>query len=92
MINKKDRLSYLMLAQLVQQYAAPHVREGKLSLWQIFINHVHDKVPVTLNTFRKMMKEDVSDLDAKIEAQRRRLEEQHDKMLEKKRRNRIRKK
>lgn len=65
MINKKDRLSYLMLAQLVQQYAAPHVREGKLSLWQIFINHVHDKVPVTLNTFRKMMKEDISDLDAK---------------------------
>jgi len=87
---KNDRLSYLMQAQLVQKIAAPYIREGRLSLWQIFIKYAHDRVPVCYNTFRKMLKEDVANLDERIAAQHRRLEEQHDKLLEQKRRNRIR--
>ena len=89
---KNDRLSYLMQARLVQEIAAPYIREGRLSLWQIFIKHAYDCVPVCYNTFRKMLKENVSDLDARIAVQHRRLEEQHDRQLEQKRRSRIRSK
>lgn len=45
-----------------------------------------EEAPVSLNTFRKMLKEDVSHLNEKIEIYRKQMEEQHDREVEKKRR------
>jgi len=53
---------------------------------------VIEEAPVSLNTFRKMLKEDVSHLNEKIEIYRKQMEEQHDREVEKKRRKRIRSK
>lgn len=88
----KERLSYLKQAQRVRLLAEPHIREGKLPLWKIHTKFVIEEVPVSLNTYRKMLKEDVSLLDEKIEAYRKQMEEQHDREVEKKRRKRIRSK
>lgn len=79
-----------MQARQVQEIAEPFIRSGNLSLWQIFFKHVHKSIPVCYNTFRKMLKEDVSNLDGKIALQHKRIEEQHDRLLMKKRQSRIR--
>lgn len=54
------QLSYLKLAYEVQQIANRYVDQGELSLSKIYLNYVVEEVPVCMNTFRKMMKEDVS--------------------------------
>lgn len=89
MKQTKERLSYLKQAQRVQLIAEPHTREGKLPLWKIYIKFVIAEVPVSLNTFRKMLKENISNLDEKIEAYRKQQEERHDQEVERKRRKRI---
>ena len=53
---------------------------------------IRDRRGSRLNTFRKMLKEDVSHLNEKIEIYRKQMEEQHDREVEKKRRKRIRSK
>ena len=58
----KERLSYLKQAQYVQRLAEPYIRKGKLPLWKIHTKFVIEEAPVSLNTFRKMLKEDVSHL------------------------------
>lgn len=63
----KERLSYLKQAQYVQRLAEPYIRKGKLPLWKIHTKFVIEEAPVSLNTFRKMLKEDVSHLNEKIE-------------------------
>lgn len=88
----KERLSYLKQAQYVQRLAEPYIRKGKLPLWKIHTKFVIEEAPVSLNTFRKMLKEDVSHLNEKIEIYRKQMEEQHDREVEKKRRKRIRSK
>lgn len=54
------QLSYLKLAYEVQQIANRYVDQGELSLSKIYLNYVVEEVPVCMNTFRKIMKEDVS--------------------------------
>ena len=88
----KERLSYLKQAQYVQRRAEPYIRKGTLPLWHIHTTFVIEEAPVSLNTFRKMLKEDVSHLNEKFEIYRKQMEEQHDREVEKKRRKRIRSK
>lgn len=88
----KERLSYLKQAQYVQRLAEPYIRKGKFPLWKIHTKFVIEEAPVSLKTFRKMLKEDVSHLNEKIEIYRKQMEEQHDREVEKKRRKRIRSK
>ena len=52
------QLVYMKLAYEVQQIAMPYVKKGGYSLSTIYLKHVIEKVPVCMNTFRKMMKED----------------------------------
>ena len=56
------QLLYLKVAFYVQQIAMPYIREGGHSLSSIYINHVVKEIPICMNTFRKMMKADVSQL------------------------------
>lgn len=58
-LNEKNR-GYLKLAYEVQRIAKPYQKEGKYSLTEIYLNFVVIEIPICLNTFRKMMKEDVS--------------------------------
>lgn len=64
----EKQLSYLKLADEVQKIANPYVDQGGLSLSYIYLNYVVGEIPVCMNTFRKMMKEDVSDLPELIKA------------------------
>ena len=75
-----------------RNYILINTRKGKLPLWKIHTKFVIEEAPVSLNTFRKMLKEDVSHLNEKIEIYRKQMEEQHDREVEKKRRKRIRSK
>lgn len=58
-LNEKNR-GYLKLAYEVQRIARPYQKEGKYSLTEIYLNFVVIEIPICINTFRKMMKEDVS--------------------------------
>lgn len=89
MKESKERLSYLKQAERVQSIATPLIREGRYPLWKIHTKFVIEEIPVSQNTFRKMLKEDVSNLKEKIEAYRKQQEQQHDREVEKKRRKRI---
>lgn len=51
---------YLKLATEVQEIAKPYLRRGGYSLNKIYYNYVVKRIPICINTFRKMMKEDVS--------------------------------
>ena len=53
-------LSYLRLAYEVQKITRPYIKKGGMSLTAIYWNYVVEVIPVCINTFRKMMKEDVS--------------------------------
>ena len=89
MYKKKERLSYLKLAAEVQACALPLIRKGSVPVWKIHLDFVA-RYPVSLNTFRKMLKVDVSDLDRKIEAYRAQLQMQHLREVAHKRLKRIR--
>lgn len=56
------RLVYLTLASKVQEICKQQKEKGIISETEIFFNSVMKKVPVCLNTYRKMLKEDLSDL------------------------------
>lgn len=56
------RLVYLTLASKVQEICKQQKEKGIISETEIFFNSVMKKVPVCLNTYRKMLKEDISDL------------------------------
>lgn len=56
------KLVYLTLASKVQEICKQQKEEGIISETEIFFNSVMKKVPVCLNTYRKMLKEDLSDL------------------------------
>lgn len=56
------KLVYLTLASMVQEICEKQKEEGIISETEIFFNSVMEKVPVCLNTYRKMLKEDVTDL------------------------------
>lgn len=56
------RLVYLTLASKVQEICKQQKEKGIISETEIFFNSVMEKVPVCLNTYRKMLKEDVTDL------------------------------
>ena len=53
-------MSSLRLAYEVQEIARPYIEKGDMSLTAIYWNYVVEVIPVCINTFRKMMKEDVS--------------------------------
>ncbi len=89
MTQTKERLSYLKIAAEVQKSVSPYINVGKDSLWTIYINHLVREYPVSMNTLRKMLKEDVTNLEQRIEEFRKKQEERHAKELEKKRRKRI---
>jgi hypothetical protein len=85
------RLRYLKLAYEVQQIAMPYVKKGTLSLSNIYFNYVVEKVHVSMNTFRKMMKEDVTDYPKLAKAYKERSQEQYFKYLRKLRTKRMNK-
>lgn len=89
MDKKQERLSYLKLAAEVQACALPLIRKGSTPVWKIHLDIVK-RYPVSLNTFRKMLKVDVSDLDRRIEAYRDQLQKQHLREVAHKRLKRIR--
>lgn len=75
-------LIYQKLAYEVQQICNEQKKKGITSETEIFFNSVMEVVPVCLDTYRKMLKEDLSDLpqlakeyrDRKLEAYREQLE------------------
>lgn len=85
----EKQLSYLKLAYDVQQLANPHVKEGCMSLNRIYFNYVVEKIPVCMNTFRKMMKEDVSDFPRLAKAYKMKIEMGYLERLRKQSRKRI---
>lgn len=88
MKTKPKRLSYLKMSDKVQKTARPLLEKG-LPLWTTYLNHIVENHGISINTFRKMMKEDVADIDAQIAEFRRKQEEMHARELEKRRRLRI---
>lgn len=56
------KLVYLTLASMIQEICKQQKEKGIISETEIFFNSVMKKVPVCLNTYRKMLKEDLSDL------------------------------
>lgn len=56
------KLVYLTLASKVQEICKQQKEKGIISETEIFFNSVMKKVPVCLNTYRKMLKEDLSNL------------------------------
>ena len=57
----EKQCGHLKLAYEAQQIARPYLKQGHHSLIEIYLNFVVREIPVCINTFRKMMKEDVSD-------------------------------
>lgn len=86
------QLVYMKLAYEVQQIAMPYVKQGGYSLSTIYLNHVIEKVPVCMNTFRKMMKEDVTDFPKWAKAYKERCQEHHLKQLQQLSKKRMKKK
>ena len=76
------QLCYMKLAYDVQQIAMPFVKKGTLSLSAIYLNYVVEKVPVCMNTFRKMMKEDVTDFPIWAKAYKEKSQEHYLKYLQ----------
>lgn len=83
------QLSYLKLAYEVQQIAKPYQKQGKYSLTQIYLNFVVKKVPVCMNTFRKMMKEDVTFYPQFVEDYQRKVKNRYLKLLQNQSRRRV---
>ncbi|MDE6451086.1 MAG: hypothetical protein K2L23_02125 [Odoribacter sp.] len=86
----EKRLIYLKTAYDVQQIAKPYKDKGGMSENYIYFNFVVEKVPVCINTFRKMMKEDVSNLPQLIKAYKRKQQERYRNYLYRQSRKRIR--
>ena len=88
-LNKMSaQLIHMKLASEAQQIARPYVKQGGFSLSNIYLNHVAGEVPVCMNTFRKMMKEDVSDYLVLAQAYKEKVSERYFERLRKKRNKR----
>lgn len=75
-------LSYMKLAYEVQKIARPYIKQGGYSLSSIYFNHVIEEVPVCMNTFRKMLKEDVEDFPQLAKAYKEEKQERYLKHLQ----------
>ena len=84
------RLSYLRMAAEVQKIAQPLLHTGKYSMRVIYHHHILQTLPISLNTFRKMLKEDVSMLPELIESYRRKQLARYENELKKRRLKRLR--
>ncbi len=80
---------YLRLAYEVQQIAKPYLKRGGHSLIEIYLNHVVQKVPVSINTFRKMMKEDLTEYPQIVKDYRDKAQNQYFNLLQNQSRRRI---
>lgn len=86
----EKQLSYLKLAYDVQQIANRYVKQGGISLSNIYFNHVVEEIPVCMNTFRKMMKEDVSNFPQLAKAYKAKMQMRYLERLNRQSRKRIR--
>ncbi|MDE5610917.1 MAG: hypothetical protein K2I90_02740 [Odoribacter sp.] len=87
-LTEKQR-GHLKLAYDAQQIAKPYLKQGRHSLIEIYLNFVVKEIPVCINTFRKMMKEDVSDYPQIAEKYQKRAKEQYFALLKNQSRKRI---
>ena len=85
----EKQLGHLKLAYEVQQIAKPYLKQGGYSLIEIYLNFVVKQVPICINTFRKMMKEDVSYYPQVVEAYQRKAKNQYLHLLQNQSRRRI---
>ena len=83
------QLIYKKLAYEVQQIANPYLHQGGVSLSNIYLNHVVGKIPICMNTFRKMMKEDVSDFPQLAQDHKKKVQERYLERLNRQSRKRI---
>lgn len=86
----EKQLSYLKLAYDVQQIANRYVKQGGISLSNIYFNHVVEEIPVCMNTFRKTMKEDVSNFPQLAKAYKAKMQMRYLERLNRQSRKRIR--
>ncbi len=87
-LTEKQR-GHLKLAYEAQQIARPYLKQGHHSLIEIYLNFVVREIPVCINTFRKMMKKDVSDYPQIAETYQKRAKEQYFALLKNQSRKRI---
>lgn len=87
-LTEKQR-GHLKLAYEAQQIARPYLKQDHHSLIEIYLNFVVREIPVCINTFRKMMKEDVSDYPQIAETYQKRAKEQYFALLKNQSRKRI---
>lgn len=87
-LTEKQR-GHLKLAYDAQQIAKPYLKQGRHSLVEIYLNFVVKEIPVCINTFRKMMKEDVSDYPQIAEKYQKKAKEQYFALLKNQSRKRI---
>ena len=87
-ITEKQR-GYLRLAYEVQQIAKPYLDRGGHYLIEIYLNHVVKKVPVSINTFRKMMKEDLTEYPQIVKDYHEKAQNQYFNLLQNQSRRRI---
>lgn len=88
-ILSAKNLSYLKLAYEVHKIADPLVNQGKYSKSDIYFKFVVGEIPVCINIFRKMMKEDVSNYLELASEYKRLVYENYLKQLDNQRRKRI---
>lgn len=87
-LSEKQR-GHMKLAYDVQQIAKPYLQQGGYSLVEIYLNYVVKQVPICINTFRKMMKEDVSHFPQIAKEYQRKVRGQYQLLLQKQSRKRI---
>lgn len=91
-IYSEKQLIHLKLAYEVHQIADPLVKLGRHSLSEIYYKFVVREVPVCINTFRKMMKEDVSSYPQLAKDYQERVYDQYLRYLKKQSNKRVKKK
>lgn len=79
----------MKLAYEIQQIAIPYLNQGNMSLSNIYLNHIAREVPICMNTFRKMMKEDVSDFPELAKAYQEKIQARYLERLQRQSRKRI---
>lgn len=87
-LSEKQR-GRMKLAYEVQQIASPYLKQGGYSLIKIYLNYVVKQVPICINTFRKMMKEDVSRYPQIAEEYQQKVRDRYQALLQKQSKKRI---
>lgn len=87
-LSERQR-GHMKLAYEVQQIASPYLKQGGYSLIKIYLNYVVKQVPICINTFRKMMKEDVSHFPKVVEEYQQTVRSQYEALLQKQSKKRI---